>query len=193
MNAGEYAQRLGVSKVQVTKYIQSGQITAKRVGRSYEIDPEVADQELKSNLALNNRSRKALNSLESGPLPVVPKPRTEPVNRPAAVEASAAAALPSGRPPAPTANYATARAVREQYAAMLLKLEYEQKQGQLVSKDQLRLKLSKLHLAVRDSLRTIPDRVAPVLAAEEDQSKIHSMLLKEIGQALEGLQGYDWN
>ena len=76
---------------------------------------------------------------------------------------------------------------------MLLKLEYEQKNGQLVSKDQMKLKLSKLHLAVRDSLRTIPDRVAPVLAGEADQTKIHTLLLKEIGQALEGLQGYDWH
>jgi hypothetical protein len=49
------------------------------------------------------------------------------------------------------------------------------------------MRLAKLHMAVRDSLRTIPDRVAPIVAAETDQAKIHAMLLKEIGQALEGL------
>ena len=191
MNAAEYAKRRNVSKVQVTRYIQQGKISARRVGREWQIDAESADRELDANLSPVTGGK----NQEAGVLPErgMSRPRTEPVISPAAVKAPAAATLPPGRPPAPTANYATARAVREQYAAMLLKLEYEQKQGQLVSKDQLRLKLSKLHLAVRDSLRTIPDRVAPVLAAEEDQSKIHSMLLKEIGQALEGLQGYDWN
>ena len=190
MNAAEYAQRLGISKVQVTKYIQSGQITAKRVGRAYEIDPAVADRELEANLSLNNGSRKARSALDIGPSPVASK--SPGGSRPSSA-ASSASSSGSSAPETPTASYATARAIREQYAAMLLKLEYEQKNGQLVSKDQMKLKLSKLHLAVRDSLRTIPDRVAPVLAAEVDQTKIHTLLLKEIGQALEGLQGYDWH
>lgn len=82
--------------------------------------------------------------------------------------------------------------MREGYAAQIMKLEFLEKSGQLVDKKELRLKLAKLHMAVRDNLRTIPDRVAPVLAAETDQAKIHAILLKEIGQALEGLQGLDW-
>jgi hypothetical protein len=44
-------------------------------------------------------------------------------------------------------------------------------------------------MGVRDALRTIPDRVAPIVAAETDQAAIHALLLKEIGQALEGLSG----
>jgi hypothetical protein len=56
-----------------------------------------------------------------------------------------------------------------------------------VDKNELKMRLVKLHMGVRDALRTIPDRVAPIVAAEIDQAKIHAMLLKEIGQALEGL------
>jgi hypothetical protein len=155
MNAAQYAKHRGVSRVQVHKYIKAGQITAKRVGNNYEIDPAVADGELSRNL----------NPATGG--------------RPAAREQ-----VPStqGIPP-----LADSRAIREAYAARIIKLEYEEKAGKLVDKGELKLKLAKLHMAVRDALRTIPDRVAPILAAETNQAKIHAMLLKEIGQALEGL------
>lgn len=91
-----------------------------------------------------------------------------------------AAAIPS---------FAQSRAYREAFAAKLTKLEFDQRSSKLVDKAELKLKLAKLHMAVRDALRTIPDRVAPIVAAETDQAKIHAMLLKEIGQALEGLSG----
>ena len=89
-----------------------------------------------------------------------------------------AAAIPS---------VAQSRAIREAYAARLTRLEYDQRSAKLVDKNELKMRLAKLHMALRDSLRTIPDRVAPIVAAETDQAKIHAMLLKEIGQALESL------
>lgn len=162
MNAAEYARRRGVSKQQVHKYIEGGKITAKRVGGRWEIDPEQADRELSQRLAPDRGGRKG-----------------QPVRQDDAMA-----------PPAPGGpSFAQARTMREAYAAQIMKLEFLQKSGQLVDKNELKLKLVKLHMAVRDSLRTIPDRVAPVVAAETDQSKIHALLLKEIGQALEGLQG----
>jgi hypothetical protein len=89
-----------------------------------------------------------------------------------------AAAIPS---------FAQSRAIREAYAARLTRLEFDQRSAKLVDKNELKMRLAKLHMGVRDSLRTIPDRVAPIVAAETDQAKIHAMLLKEIGQALESL------
>lgn len=159
MNAAEYAKHRGVSKTQVGKYIESGRITARRVGRGWEIDAEQADRQLDANRSPDRGGRNAVADEMSGKV---------------------------------GASYAQARAMRETYAARILQLEFQEKSGRLVEKNELRLRLAKLHMAVRDSLRTIPDRVAPVLAAETDQSKIHALLLKEIGQALEGLQGFDW-
>jgi hypothetical protein len=161
MDASEYAKHRGVSKVQVGKYIREGKITAKKVGRSYSIDPDVADRELDAAQAPDRGGK------GGGP------------HDPTGAGGSAL-------------SFAHARAVRETYAARILRLEFEQKSGRLVDKNDLKLKLTKLHMAIRDSLRTIPDRVAPVLAAETEQAKIHAILLKEIGQALEGLQGFDW-
>lgn len=172
MNAAEYARHRGVSRQQVTHYIKGGKITAKRVGAGYEIDPAVADAELDRNLNPGWGGRKG------GPAGRMLEPSTP---RPEA------AAPPASAPLTGIPSYADSRAIRERYAAMILRLEYEEKSGKLVEKSELKLKLAKLHMGVRDALRTIPDRVAPIVAAETDQAKIHAMLLKEIGQALEGL------
>jgi hypothetical protein len=158
MNAAEYAKHRNVSKVQVHKYIKAEQITAVKNGGTYEINPAVADAELDRNL---NQSKGGRGG-GSGPR----------------VQAPSSPGIPS---------YSDSRAIRERYAAMILKLEFEEKSAKLIDKAELKMKLAKLHMAVRDSLRTIPDRVAPIVAAETDQAKIHAMLLKEIGQALEGL------
>lgn len=164
MDAKEYAKHRGVSPTQISKYIREGKIpSAKRVGRGYVIDPVQADQELDQAVS-PDRGGKA-----GGP-----------------------DSLSGSSRGAASMSYANARAFRETYAARILKLEFDQKSGRLVDKNELKLKLAKLHMAVRDSLRTVPDRVAPVLAAETDQAMIHAILLKEIGQALEGLQGLDW-
>ena len=77
------------------------------------------------------------------------------------------------------------------YAARLQKLEFEERSKKLVPYDQLKLQLSKLHLTVRDNLRTIPDRIAPLVAAETDPAKIHSIITNEIRDCLEGLKTID--
>lgn len=176
MNAAQYARHRGVSRQQITHYIKGGKITAIRVGGGYEIDPAVADAELDRNLNQGWGGRgggPAGRNLEpSSPRVASPQPVTPPQSP----------SIPTGIP-----SYADSRAIRERYAAMILRLDYEEKSGKLVDKAELKLRLAKLHMAVRDSLRTIPDRVAPILAAEKNQATIHAILLKEIGQALEGL------
>lgn len=168
MDASEYAKHRGVSKPMVTKYLSQGMIpSARKIGRSWRIDAEQADRELDAAL---DRTHGGKNG--------VPPPEV-----PTQGGGSSGRSIPS---------LAENRSIREFYAARIAKLDYEQRAGKLIPKDELRLKLAKLHLAVRDNLRTIPDRVAPVLAAETDQAKIHAILLKEIGLALEGLKGFDW-
>lgn len=170
MDASEYAKHRGVSKPMVTKYLSQGMIpSARKIGRSWRIDAQQADLELDA----------ALDRTHGGKNGVPPEP-------PAQETASI------GSPTRSIPSLAENRSIREFYAARIAKLDYEQRAGKLIPKDELRLKLAKLHLAVRDNLRTIPDRVAPVLAAETDQAKIHAILIKEIGLALEGLKGFDW-
>jgi hypothetical protein len=166
MNLLQYADDRKVEYTQLSKWAGQGRFTSdalRKEGRRW----IVADaQELDRQVA----AAKAPDRGGRGGAPAIDQALVQQQNQ--------AAAIPS---------FAQSRAIREAYAARLTRLEFDQRSGRLVDKAELKMKLAKLHMAVRDSLRTIPDRVAPIVAAETDQAKIHAMLLKEIGQALEGL------
>jgi hypothetical protein len=166
MNLLQYADDRKVEYTQLSKWAGQGRFTSdalRKEGRRW----IVADaQELDRQVA----AAKAPDRGGRGGAPAIDQALVQQQNQ--------AAAIPS---------FAQSRAIREAYAARLTRLEYDQRSGRLVDKAELKMRLAKLHMAVRDSLRTIPDRVAPIVAAETDQAKIHAMLLKEIGQALEGL------
>tara|TARA_R100000278_G_C5459216_1_gene160239 strand:+ start:188 stop:682 length:495 start_codon:yes stop_codon:yes gene_type:complete len=162
MDAKEYAQHRNVSGAMVTKYLQQGMIpSAIRKGRKWVIDPVQADKDLAERLQT-----------------VEKKPNVQKLNLKTGHQQS----LPS---------LAANRAIREMYAARITKLEFEERSKKLVPLEELRMELAKLHLVVRDNLRTIPDRIAPLVAAETDQAKIHSIILQEIRQCLEGLKSVD--
>ena len=166
MNLREYAQSRGVEYTQLSKWAGQGRFTGdalRKDGRAWLVaDPQELDRQVA-----------AAKSPDRGGRGGAP-----PIDQALQQQQNQAATIPS---------FAQSRAIREAYAARLTRLEFDQKSGRLVDKAELKMKLAKLHMAVRDSLRTIPDRVAPIVAAETDQAKIHAMLLKEIGQALEGL------
>jgi len=166
MNLLGYAKDRGVEYTQLSKWAGQGRFSSdalRKEGRKW----IVADaQELDRQVA----AAKAPDRGGRGGAPAIDDALRRQQNQ--------AAAIPS---------FAQSRAVREAFAAKLTKLDFDQRSGKLVDKNELRMRLAKLHMGVRDALRTIPDRVAPIVAAETDQAKIHAMLLKEIGQALEGL------
>jgi len=168
MNLRKYAEDRKVEYTQLSKWAGQGRFNSdalRKDGRLWVVvDPQELDRQVAAAKAPDRGGR------DGGP--AIDQALLQQQNR--------AAAIPS---------FAQSRAIREAYAARLTRLEYDQRSAKLVDKNELKMKLAKLHMAVRDSLRTIPDRVAPILAAETDQAKIHAMLLKEIGQALEGLSG----
>tara|TARA_R100001230_G_C5508036_1_gene49642 strand:+ start:46 stop:546 length:501 start_codon:yes stop_codon:yes gene_type:complete len=164
MDAKAYAIHRKVSGAMITKYLKNGMIpSAKQIGRKWYIDPQKADIELDAALG---RTEKIVSKI----------PTKEYIDQ-------------SQKTPMP--SLAANRAIKEMYAARLQKLEFEEKSKKLVPYDELKLKLSKLHLQVRDNLRTIPDRISPIVAAETDPSKIHSLITTEIRECLEGLKTID--
>ena len=164
MDVKAYAIHRKVSGAMITKYIKNGMIpSAKQIGRKWYIDPQKADIELDAALG---RTEKVVTKIQ-------PKEY---------IDQSQKTPMPS---------LAANRAIKEMYAARLQKLEFEEKSKKLVPYDELKLKLSKLHLQVRDNLRTIPDRISPIVAAETDPSKIHNLISTEIRECLEGLKSID--
>ncbi len=158
-----YAKQRGVSLKAVQKAIQSGRIATTPGGK---IDPARADAEWERNTAPRQASIASSSPpVRRSPAPAPEMPRAE---------------VPGGG----ALEYSRARAVRENYLARLAKIEYEERLGKLVSRDEMQVAAFNKFRTFRDGMLNIPDRVAAVLAAESDSTKVHTMLTTEIRKAL---------
>lgn len=84
-------------------------------------------------------------------------------------------------------NFAREQAKKEYYKAETARLEYEEKIGKLVDVAKVEKEAFRIGRLVRDAVLTVPDRLAGLLAAETDQHKVHTMMMKELTRALEEL------
>jgi hypothetical protein len=81
-------------------------------------------------------------------------------------------------------SFAQSRAVRETYLARLAKIEFEERSGKLLSRDEVTVAAFTVARTVRDNILNIPDRVAALLAAEANPARVHQILSDEIRKAL---------
>lgn len=155
MSQREYARYRGVQHFAVQKAIKTGRITTLPDGQ---IDSDVADDEWSRNTQTHapavTRRRRADEEEESQP------------------ESGGAS------------QYTKARAFREFYQARLAKIEYEERIGKLVSKDEVQVAAFNKFRQYRDAMLNIPDRVAAMLAAETEAAKCYEILASEIRKAL---------
>lgn len=77
-------------------------------------------------------------------------------------------------------SYAQSKAKREEFQAKLAELDYMKRIGSLGDLDAMGREAFKVARQVRDSLFTMPDRLAPILAAEREVASVHALLLEEI-------------
>ncbi|MBI2818135.1 MAG: hypothetical protein HYX72_14465 [Acidobacteria bacterium] len=159
-----YARHRGVSLKAVQKAIESGRITKTPDGK---IDPERADAEWERNTS--PKPRRITVPVRKAPIPKPASPEA-----PTRTDVSGMGAL----------DYAKARAVREQYLARLAKIEFEERSGKLISRDEVTVAAFNKFRTFRDGILNIPDRVAALLAAESDPHKVHEILTTEIRKAL---------
>ena len=73
------------------------------------------------------------------------------------------------------------------YEAATAELNYRARVGELVERAKEESRAKALGLEVRDAILGIPDRIAPLLAAESDPFRVHVMLMDELIIALERL------
>jgi hypothetical protein len=157
-----YAKHRGVTLKAVQKAIQSGRIRTTSDGK---IDVDQADADW-----VRNTGPRQATIATSSP---VPRRAQTPAETPRP-EPAAAGPL----------DYARARAVRENYLARLAKIEFEERSGKLVSRDEVQVAAFNKFRTFRDGMLNIPDRVAAVLAAESDPARVHEILATEIRKAL---------
>jgi hypothetical protein len=182
-----YARHRGVSLRAVQKAIQAGRIERTPTG---EIDVQTADTQWdrrtaprpliakRSGPPQNLQKQKAVSAVDEGGQPLEPnripntvaEPRKEP---------------PRGDLPGASAgDYSRARAVRENYLAHMSKLDFEERSGKLIKRDEVQVAAFNRFRTFRDGMLNLPDRLAAVLAAESDSARVHDILATEIRKAL---------
>lgn len=166
----EYARRRGVSAMAVSKAAKAGRITLVE-GK---VDPSTADRDWPAN---TNPGQMAINSTAAA-MQTEPEAGLEAPDE--GDEGTQNDAAGGERKPSTTAQYGAARAIREGYAARRAKIDYEKEIGQLVDVDQVRALAFKVARTARDSLLSMPDRLAPILAGESNQFEVHRIMTEEI-------------
>lgn len=81
-------------------------------------------------------------------------------------------------------TFSQAKAVRERYNAMLAKVEYEQRIGELVSAKEVRRAAEEFGAALRRRWENLADSLAAVCAAESDPARVHALISDEVEQTL---------
>lgn len=165
LSIAAYARHRGCSHVAVLKAIKSGRIVKEADGT---IDPVKADADWERN---TNQAQQR----KEQPAPPPPKARV--------------AVAESSPPPEPQGsggpNYAQSRAIKEAYHARLAKLSFEEKSGALVRTDNVKVAWFNILRVMRDRILNMPDRMAPLLSAEDDPKKVREMLDIELRQLLD--------
>ena len=167
-----YARMRGCSLPAVQKAIASKRITTLADGS---IDPERANQEwAKNTFAGQTINRKSTAAEPSRSGSAQPKPSPQPPVIPQSGEVSSD----------PVAAYLRARAVNETFKAKVSQLEYEERAGKLIQALRASEYAATFSAIVKDGLMAMPDRLAPMLAAVDEEKAIHRMLVAEVSALL---------
>jgi hypothetical protein len=181
MTLAEYARHRGCDKKAVQFAIERGRIKRNEDGS---IDSDRADLDWQSN------THHAMS--RHGPKP----PRSQPIfsahaRRDPAVDIAAGTLRrkQTGGPAGSGLDFLKARAIKATYEARLKKLAFEEKQGNLLSKQDVERMTFDRFRVLRDGLLNLPDRISGQLAAESQALKVQEMLKAEVRLALEKFVG----
>jgi len=79
------------------------------------------------------------------------------------------------------------RAVKEKYAALKAKTEYETMIGDLISREDVETAMRFIGGAVRAALEVFPDQTAPLVAPVSNLAEIHEIITQSARDALHGI------
>jgi hypothetical protein len=88
---------------------------------------------------------------------------------------------------AQTPLFTDAKDQKEHYQAQMAKLDYEERVGNLLQVGDVRAVVASAATSLRARLETMPDTLAPELAATQDESRVRALLAGEIESALSEL------
>lgn len=80
--------------------------------------------------------------------------------------------------------YQQAKAFRAKYDALSAKMEYEREMKTLLKTDDVRMAVMDGDIIIRTRLESLPDQLAPQLAAEMDEQRVRAILIEQIEHLL---------
>lgn len=187
----EYGRRRGCSGEAVRRAIQSGRlvesVTRDARGRPKIADPALADSEWGGSTSpAQQRDQGQIGDAVSRSKGGDGKTRA-PSTTPVEPKGDNGGGEEDGGNATAARGYQKARAVKEHYNARIAQLEYEEKAGKLVDADEVRRQYEDAGRKIKQGMQAIPDRVAPIVAAESDPKVVHEMISKEVEQVLKEL------
>ncbi len=188
----EFARLLGVSDVAVGKAIKSGKIVHAidwSNPKRPKLDPIKAAEEWGKNY---DPERAQTDKFSEGVKIVAKAEKPKPTPQPKLPKEKPAAQFEVVRDPEPhpAQGGRSITDIKRQTAEVKLRLaalELKQKQGQLVDKDLVYRSLFAAGQEMRTALQAIPDRCIDNILAAADRTEAHSVLYREITNALERL------
>ena len=137
------------------------------------IDPERANREWEQNTFAGATLRPAA----AKPTPP-PRPTPRPAPHVPAMESAGAD---------PVQSFLRARAVKETFNAKVAQMDYEERAGKLIQASRAAEYASTFSAIVKDHLMAMPDRLAPALAAVDDELAAHRILFNDVSAVLKKL------
>lgn len=188
----------GATHAAVAKAIKTGRLARclHQVNGKLSIDPKVADQEWAANTngVMQRGDESVVTKSQSGPRESsAPESQAPAKSHPpsAGLELDELGVMVtkgekrSGRLDA--ASLADARAMKENYLALMAKLEYEQESGKLIDCEDAKRATFAAARKARDMLLTMADRLAPVVAGLADQFECHKAIVAEVRRVCDEL------
>ncbi|WP_281648167.1 hypothetical protein [Parendozoicomonas sp. Alg238-R29] len=160
----EFARRHGWSKQYVAKLVKQGRITLEGGKVDALTAKKAIDQLSEPSMSL----REQAGQRHTGAL----------------IPASGSSSSTEGRK---AVDYAAARTMREAYRAKMARLDFEEREGKLIDAAKVREDAFRVGRMIRDALLGIPDRMADVLAAEDNAIRVKQLLHQDIEEALQSL------
>jgi len=180
MTQAEYAAHRGISQPRISKLLKTGQIPAgcmKKISGRKLIDRDKADAALSENLDRMYNPNPAKKGM--------PKSKPKKPSKPSKPEMARTAE----RAGTQGMSMSDAQRLQAQYKAALLKLDYEERSGKLISAQEVEVSTFNFARVVRDAVLNIPDRISAELASCTDVHAVNQKLTESLIEALEELSG----
>lgn len=185
VTAAQLATQLGVSRAAVYKAAETGRITYMTIDGQKMFDSVKAQRQWADNADLRHADRVRRNNIVHNA-------------RQARIAETGEDSLQDESMPGEDIDFdslpdnqqltlAQAMAMERNYKARLAKLQFLEKQGDLVSREKQERQAFSLARGVRDAVMAVPDRIDSELAAITNNLELNIRLKKELNQALAAL------